>query len=486
MSKAFLQIKFFLTLVIKFLERYTQKIFMRTSKASFHSSILIFKRKYILFFVLILLTLGALWRLEPLYYQPILISEGVIGIYGRNNLPYAIASLISEPLVKLDESGNPQPNLVEGWQVNNDATIYTFKLKDNLFWHDGTPVKSENLKFNLQDVEVFYPDDKTIKFKLADSFSPFPTFLTSPIFKENSLVGLGKFKVIREEFTKRVITKLILAPASSKDKNLGAISVRFYPDEKTALTAFELGEVDALFGVLETNNMKNYPSIKIKQVSSFDKLTAVFYNVEDNNLSDKNLRRALNCAMPEIIEESQAKTSIPPFSWAYNGETKTCKNDKESAKSYLDKVQDGKNRAITLTTIPALAPLGEKIIQSWKQIGIEALLRVESGIPQNFQALLITQPIPSDPDQYALWHSTQTKTNLSNYSFARVDKDLEDARKTNDLKIRKEKYFDFQKILAEDIPASFLYFPKLNIIYREKIETRLQKVLPLQFYRYNQ
>ena len=113
-------------------------------------------------------------------------------------------------------------------------------------------------------------------------------------------------------------------------------------------------------------------------------------------------------------------------------------------------------------------------------MGFDTKLRIETGIPQNFQALLITQSIPTDPDQYFLWHATQTKTNLTKYDSKRVDKDLEDGRKIITEEDRKQKYFDFQKTLLEDAPAAFLYFPKYNIVYLKKVESLLDKVLNIQ------
>ena len=141
---------------------------------------------------------------------------------------------------------------------------------------------------------------------------------------------------------------------------------------------------------------------------------------------------------------------------------------------------------ILLTSTPNLEEVAKKVIGNWKQLGLNFNLRVESGIPQNFQALLITQSIPYDPDQYFLWHSTQTNTNLSKYSSdccpqsARVDKDLEDGRKAVNEEDRKTSYLDFQKTLMEDAPATFLYFPKHNIVYLKKAEKNLDRVLKLQ------
>lgn len=410
-------------------------------------------------------------------------SEGIVGFYTQENLPASVAGLISEPLVILDQSGHPQSNLVSGWQVNNNATVYTFKLKNDLMWNDGTRVKSRDIQFNLADVEVSYPDEATIEFKLVDSFSPFPTLLTAPVFKDGGLVGLGKYKVVKEEKVKGITSKLILHPSRKDDSSanrLPVVTIRFYGDEKTARTAFELGEIDSLLGVSNTSEWVNHPSVSLKNIPNFNKLVAIFYNTQDPILSDKNLRKILGLAVPLIEGEERAKSPIFAGSWAYNDQLKETIGDKETAKSLLSKVENGKESTITLTATPSLSDLGEQIVQAWEEIGFKAVLRVESGIPQNFQALLQPQSVPTDPDQYALWHSTQTKTNLSKLVSARIDKDLEDGRKISDPEERKEKYLDFQRVLLDESPATFLYFPKTTVVFRKRVENDLNKVLDLQ------
>lgn len=414
----------------------------------------------------------------PYYYKTTL-SEGLVGVYTINNLPTQATNLLSEPLVKIDKNGYPKPEIAEKWEVNNDSTIYTFKIKNNLFWNDGTPVKSSDIKFNLPDVEISYPDDLSIKFKLTDSFAPFPTFLTNPVFKINTLIGLGKFKLSSITKNKDFVTKVVLYPKNS-DQNLPNVIINFYSDEKTAHTAFELGEVDSLLGIMEVEKLKYSPNIVLKKFSVFNKVLAIFYNTKDNILSDKNFRIALSFSAPQIKDEDKAKTSIPPYSWSYNDSVKDYLSNTDMAKNYLDRVVKGKNETLILTTTPAFSILGEAVIKAWKDLGIKAVLRIESGVPQNFQALLIQQSIPQDPDQYTLWHSTQSKTNVSNYSSPRIDKDLEDGRKTGNIEIRKEKYADFQKVLLDDAPATFLYFPKYNVIYRKKVENNINKILNLQ------
>lgn len=446
-------------------------------------NILLGPQKYIFVGVVALIAIAVLVRFIPNLYPKNSVSEGIVGIYTTKNLPPQVINLISKPLVTVDQSGNPQPELADRWEANNEATVYKFTLKNNLYWDDATKLKSSDIKFNIPDVNVEYPDDNTIIFKLADSFAPFPALLTSPIIKHNTLVGVGTYKVGGIETSHGVVTKMTLRPnQQKKDGNhtLPVVSIRFYPDEKIAQTAFKLGEVDSLVGINERTQITGNSSVREKGVTTYNKLTAVYFNTKDPILSDKNMRKALNTSIPEIITEQVAKTSIPSRSWAFNNTLKIVHGDPVSAKSYLSKVENGKDSTIILTTTPALATIGEKVIQAWKSIGINAVLRVESGVPQNFQALLISENIPADPDQYTLWHSTQDQTNISHYSSPRVDKDLEDGRKTSDQEKRKELYMDMQKVLHDDSPAAFLYFPKLNVIYRGRIEDSLNKVLGFQ------
>ena len=106
------------------------------------------------------------------------------------------------------------------------------------------------------------------------------------------------------------------------------------------------------------------------------------------------------------------------------------------------------------TTLPFLER-AEEIARAWTQIGVKTNVKVATIIPENFQALLVGQERPADPDQYSLWHSTQ-KSNITHYSSPKVDKLLEDGRRTMDENKRLEIYRDFQRFLVEDSPAAFL------------------------------
>jgi len=151
---------------------------------------------------------------------------------------------------------------------------------------------------------------------------------------------------------------------------------------------------------------------------------------------------------------------ISPNSWGYNPQVKQYQKD-------IEKTKEAKDLQIKLSTLPNLLSTAEIIANDWKEAGITTEIEVVSAIPTNYQAFLATVDIPKDPDQYSLWHSTQTGTNISNYKNPRIDKLLEDGRTELDQETRRKIYLDFQKFLVEDVPTIFLYHPTFYTIIRK-------------------
>lgn len=456
------------------------KINFRTVKVASLIGFEVIKRN-VIWFWLGLLLIAVLFFLQSkfnLFYPANIIRAGFIGTYQEHDIPQELTRLISKSLVEKDEKGQIKPVMVSGWDVNGDATVFKFTLKDDLFWSDGTKVKSSEIVFSIPNTQIMYPDEKTIQFNLKESYSPLPSLLLKPIFKNGSLVGIGPYKVIDVEKSRIFITKIVL---KSDDEALPVIHARFYPNEKVAVTGFNLGEVQTLFGV-STKHFLGNPKVSFFSETDFTKIVTILFQTEDKLLSNRSLRQSIGYITPKIANEVEANSPYPPTLWAYDPKAKKyLSNSKEAmdafnrAKSALS--EDQLKAEIILTTTPNLEPVGKEVIESWKKLGFDVKLRVESGIPQNFQSLLITQSIPSDPDQYFLWHATQEKTNLSKYDSKRVDKDLEDGRKVIDETERKSLYFDFQHTLLEDAPAIFLYFPKYNIVYLKGVKEKLDKLL---------
>ena len=426
-------------------------------------------------FLLLLLVVTLVWNYRSQFFRPQL-SEGLIGSYTEQDLPPLVTRLLSRGLVKIDDSNRVLPDLAESVTGNPEGTIFTVKLRDNLRWVDNSPLKAEDIGNEFEGVDVSYPDAKTIQYKLSEPFSPFPSLLTKPVFKSGTHIGVGPYRIQNISFEEGLVARMILGGQAGYPD----LKIDFFPTEKVAKTALKLGNVQSIMGISDADDFKNQANLRLYSKVNPAQLVAIFYNTKDKILSDHNFRLALSFAAPSIPNEQEAQTSIPPNSWAFNGAVKDYLDNPVQAKNALSKVENGTGETLTLTVTNHLREVGEQVIQAWQKQGIKARLKVESGIPQNFQALLIAVNIPLDPDQYSLWHSTQSQTNISHVSNPRIDKDLEDGRKTTDPAKRKEIYQDFQKVLLDQAPATFLYFPKTQVVYNKKAEQGLKQVLKLQ------
>lgn len=65
-------------------------------------------------------------------------------IYATDMYTNDMASLLFESLLTTDVDGNIVPGQAESWEVSDDGTVYTFKLRKNATWSDGKPVTARD------------------------------------------------------------------------------------------------------------------------------------------------------------------------------------------------------------------------------------------------------------------------------------------------------------------------------------------------------
>ena len=56
---------------------------------------------------------------------------------------------IFDSLVELAPDMSPAPNLAESWEANEDGTVYTFHLRQDVNWHDGEPFTADDVVFTF-------------------------------------------------------------------------------------------------------------------------------------------------------------------------------------------------------------------------------------------------------------------------------------------------------------------------------------------------
>ncbi|MDQ3098943.1 MAG: ABC transporter substrate-binding protein [bacterium] len=412
--------------------------------------------------------------------------EGAVGTFTKRQVLPQISDYISYGLVTTDNQGNPIPKAAESIESDSTGKKFTVRLRKDLKWHNGAPVLSTDLAYNLDDVQVDKPDEYTLVFNLKDSFAPFPTLLTSPLIKISSandeILGIGDYYLSSEEYRQtQYITALEL---KSTKKSPSTVKIKFYPTEQDAITALKLGQIHGL-RISENDEIKTWNNAVIYKKVIPKRFVGVFFQLKDPLIGGKDatLRQALGMALTDIPGQLPFAGPFPTNSWATTSTENKYRNDPIKAKQIIDQYKkDNKSSSqaleLRLSTLPAYKETALYIAESWTAAGVNTSIEIVDKIPEQFQALVVGQEIPADPDQYSLWHSTQKQSNITNYDFnKRVDKDLEDARKTIDQTVRKEKYADFEKQILEDVPVLYLYQPFYEYVLLKKYNTENVKKL---------
>ncbi len=196
--------------------------------------------------------------------------------------------LVFDQLYGLDDSLQPQPQMVDGHVIDSDGLVWTMTLRDGMMFHDGTPVlardaiasitrwaKNDPFGQNVMAVtdELSAPADRVIRFRLKKPFPLLSTALakpssycpvmperlakTSPSVQVTEMVGSGPFRFRADERvsgSRAVYDKFEgYKPRPSGTPSFAAGPKLVYvdrvewhtiPDASTAAAALQRGEVD--------------------------------------------------------------------------------------------------------------------------------------------------------------------------------------------------------------------------------------------------
>lgn len=399
-------------------------------------------------------------RLIPIYKKSVI---GLVGAYQENELPSIILDKVSVGLTQVDRNGNVIPELASGWKITNSGKTYIIYIKPHNYFTDNKEVTADTVSYNFSDVTEKKINKYTIEFHLKESYAPFLTTLSQPIF-ENGLTGVGNYQIENIALNANFVQSLTL---QSVTNHLNTIKYQFYPTEDTLKLAFLLGNITAAENLTtpEYNSIQfaEFPHTKISQYVDYSSLVTLFYNTNDQNLSNKILRLALSYAVPNnFVQGVKAYGPYSLDSIYYNKAMESNTQDYVHAKLLLSEshitTSAKKPLILTITTLRKYHETAMTIASAWAALGIQTKIYDTDRIPAQFQVFLGNFSVPKDPDQYTLWHSGQSD-NITKYSSIRIDKLLEEGRSTADENQREQIYYNFQKYLMDDSPATFLYFP---------------------------
>jgi len=387
-------------------------------------------------------------------------------------LPQEVLEKISSGLVYVDEKGIIRPAVADHWETKNNNKEFIFHLKKGIFWDDGGEVLAKDIQYKFPDVRLEVIDDHTVRFKLKSGLAIFPTLLSRPVIKAPASGVLGRYKISNLQYKDGYVEQATLVPQNEQDVTL---IYRFYETENDLRTAYKLGEVRQMT-VYDQETAKEFESWKnstVEKNDDFSIIMTLFFNTQKGLLTEKDARQAIAYAIarePLKQHGELANGPLAPTSWAYDTSAKTIQYDLEFAQKKIQKMVSATESAkLNLVTFYEFDDIASSLKENLKDISIDVDVRFNDYESlENFDMLLSYWRVPNDPDQYFFWHSTQPQSNnISGLKSVKIDKLLEDGRNANSTKARQAIYFQYQKIMLDETPAVFLYYPKAYTVTRK-------------------
>lgn len=403
--------------------------------------------------------------------------------------------LLYDRLVTLDDNDVPAPELATAWVANEDATEWTFTLREGVTFHDGSTFDSSDVAYTFAHildpatesraartlsllVGTETPDPQTIVFRLEPGHADFPLLLSSrataivPADSADTIattgIGTGPFKL--ESFDPEGTTLF-----SANDDywrgapKLAGVEMPAIANNEARTLALQSGQIDVLLQAGPTA-AELFMNSNDHTVLSFPTGTwiGLSMRIDMAPFDDVRVREAIRLVtdrqmMVDLILNGAATVACDtpvapsdPYRWEPEG---GCPQDVEGAKALLAEAgyADGLNLTLyTSDVLPNLIPLGEMFQQQAAAAGINVALKItpaDSFFAETAvnEAFITTGWLgrPTDEILNLVFRST-SPLNEAKFQNEAFDQLLDDARQAQDLAERTALYQSAQQIIAAE------------------------------------
>lgn len=399
-----------------------------------------------------------------------------------------------------------EPALAISWKNSLDGLTWTFNLRRDVYFHDGTSLNAEVVVFSLLRPNVqtssFFDefisqiivlDKYTVQIQLKSPYAPFLSFLAST---ENSIVsmsavnkygndfsinpvGTGPYKFVKWNRDDKIILTANINHWSGKPA-IDRFVFRSIPDNSQRLLELQQGNIHVmefpkpsdLMVILEDPNLRLImkPSLNIGYLAM---------NMEKPPFNNLKVRLAINHAIDktDIIDRLYrgtgipAKNPIPPSLWSYDSSIEDYPYDPNLAKQLLAEAGYPNGFETTLWALPIPRPyipdgraFAEEIQSDLSDIGIKASImshdwqtyieKIKNG---EHDLAMFGWIASADPDNffyYLLSKYTAEKPalNIAFYKSDEMQDLIDQARVSTNTSDRIELYKKAQAIFHRDVP----------------------------------
>ncbi len=320
------------------------------------------------------------------------LTEGIIGtprfinpLLATSDADKDLSALVYSGLLKMTSTGELVPDLAERYEVSEDGLTYSFVLRTDAVFHDGTPVTTDDIEFTIlktQDGTLKSPRQASwdgvtvqktgtheISLVLKKAYAPFSANLTLGILPKHiwqtfqsdqfpfssyniEPIGSGPYKITSVRKSNQGIPTSIKLRAN-KSYALGEpyitdISFSFYPNDKALEDALASNEIESGSNLNPSSAQALSETTRIVE-APLTRIFGIFFNQNNKEiLAHRDLRRALDLSIDkqEIIDNvllgygSVATEALPPAPTAQPTDasgTSTLSANLEQAKSLFSK-----------------------------------------------------------------------------------------------------------------------------------------------------
>ncbi len=247
---------------------------------------------------------------------------------------------MTDPLVWQASPGVYVPGLATEWEVNEDATEYRFKLREDVTFHDGTPFNAEAVKFTFDRIvdpetqsqsafsnigpykETEVVNDYEVIVRFNTGYAPFLDNLSgttlvpvSPTAQQavgnedwgiTDFVGTGPFMFDSMTLNQEIV--LVRNPdynwgpewlGKTGPANVDQLIYKFIEEPATRTAALETGEINFMDQTPEIDfpSLTENPDITTIQLAQPGSGWALMFNHQNYPTSELPVRRAMQLAM---------------------------------------------------------------------------------------------------------------------------------------------------------------------------------------------
>lgn len=448
-------------------------------------------------------------------------------IYNMDKTVQQALYLVFDTLVNIEPDGSVTPRIATHFNYDPQDYSVTIRLRDDIKWHDGSPLTSEDVVFSVQTIkeatESAYKlttqnianiqalDAQTVKIIYRQPFSGVYQTLFFPVIprhiydkpREEALkilpLGSGAYRYATHTPHKELTLEANEAYFLTKPK-INTIKIMITPDEASQLDAFEQNLIDVIY--TDIMDWGKYAKDKSATIYEMNTNCYEFIGLNFNRplFQNKQIREALVYGLDRqgllqayyLGHGILTDTPIGPDMYFYDQTLDLKAFDKEKAKLLL--VQEGyvfdpKTKLFTKNNTPIQFKLlvnkenkdrmyvAQGIQRMYKEIGIDVIIDevdrqtfVERLYNKQYEAFLGGWKLSYVPDFTFAFHSSQQTggDNFISYSSDKMDELLAQAFRSSPAEI-KEVYSQLQRFIAEENPYISLYFRRGALITKKKI-----------------